>query len=68
MGEAGRIKERRNEQAKRRAEHLEAIADELAKPNPNYGLIRYWEREVRGWDKTLERLDKRLEKRKRRGR
>ena len=68
MGEAKRIKEKRDEQAKRRNEHLEKIALELAKPNPNYGRIAHWEGEIRGWDKTLERLDKRLEKRRRRGR
>jgi molybdate-binding protein len=38
------------------SEHHRKIAAELAKPQPDYGRIRYWERELRGFEATLVRL------------
>jgi hypothetical protein len=45
-------------------EHLEKIALERSKPQPNTGLITHWEKEVRAWQQEIIRLDERL-KRKR---
>ena len=45
-------------------EHLEKIALERSKPQPNTGLIMHWEKEVQAWQQEIIRLEERL-KRKR---
>jgi hypothetical protein len=45
-------------------EHLEKIALERSKVQPDEGLIQHWEKEVRAWQHEIQRLEQRL-KRKR---
>jgi len=49
-------------------EHHRKITEEEAKPVPDWGVIRHWEREIAGFQKRLNRLQARLERRRRRGR
>ena len=45
-------------------EHLEKIALERSKPNPDEGLIHHWskEKEVRTWQQEIQRLEERLKR------
>ena len=40
--------------------HERKIAEELAKPQPNLGVIAHWETEIRAAMKTINRRSKRL--------
>ena len=60
MGRNKDTRKRVRSYERRLAEHHEKVAAELRKPNPDYGLIRHWEGEMRGFEKTLARLKKRL--------
>jgi hypothetical protein len=40
--------------------HLKKIADQLAKPVPDQGLIDHWNSEVRGWLKQIQKHEARL--------
>ncbi|HKP85978.1 MAG TPA: hypothetical protein VJZ26_07780 [Blastocatellia bacterium] len=42
-------------------EHQDKIKSELAKPNPNEGLIDHWQSEIRGARKSVARYKRRLE-------
>ncbi|MDX2005927.1 MAG: hypothetical protein SFU83_11670 [Meiothermus sp.] len=42
------------------AQHERKIAEELAKPEPNSGVIAHWETEIRAAMKTISRRSKRL--------
>ena len=44
--------------------HLEKIALEQRKPNPDIGLINHWSKEARTWQQQIQRIEQRL-KRKR---
>ncbi|MEA5500586.1 hypothetical protein VB834_20410 [Limnoraphis robusta Tam1] len=45
---------------KRIAEHQEKIRLELLKENPDRGLIKHWEKEIRAFQKGIEQALKRL--------
>ncbi|MCL6642310.1 MAG: hypothetical protein K6T71_03165 [Candidatus Bipolaricaulota bacterium] len=40
--------------------HQEKIAEEKAKPSPNWRYIAYWEKEILSRERDIERLRKRL--------
>jgi len=42
------------------AEHLIKIDNELARVNPNIGLIKHWKAEINAFTGSLERAKKRL--------
>ena len=41
-------------------EHLEKIALERSKQQPDEGLITHWNKEVRAWQHEIQRLEQRL--------
>jgi hypothetical protein len=45
-------------------EHLEKIALERSKEQPDEGLIHHWEKEVRAWQHEIRRLEQRLKRRR----
>jgi hypothetical protein len=49
-------------------EHYQKIERENAKPEPNEGLVVYWQSEIEAFDIRLRRLEDRLAQRRRRGR
>lgn len=49
-------------------EHRAKIAKEQTLPQPDMGLIRHWQREIRAFTVHLQRLEDRMAKRRRRGR
>ncbi len=42
--------------------HQEKIAKEKAKPIPDSGLIKYWEREIKVYIDEIEKANKRLKR------
>ena len=40
--------------------HQEKVRRELGKPQPDWGLIVKWEREIRAWEEERRRLIRRL--------
>lgn len=40
--------------------HQEKVRRELGKPQPDWGLIGKWEREIRAWEEERRRLIRRL--------
>ncbi len=49
------------------AEHQEKIMQEQRLDNPNIGLVRHWQQEIRAFTIQLERLENRIARRRRRG-
>ena len=47
-------------------EHQAKIEREQAKPFPNEGLIRHWQKEIRTWEETIARIERRLTRHKKR--
>jgi len=43
-------------------EHQEKIRLEYEKSNPNRGLIKHWEKEIRAFEKGIQQASKRLGK------
>ncbi|BAW01293.1 hypothetical protein TTMY_0889 [Thermus thermophilus] len=44
-------------------EHWRKIREEEARPQPNWGVIAHWEREIRSWERRRERILRRLGRR-----
>jgi hypothetical protein len=44
--------------------HTRKIQNELQKPNPDWGRIRHWEREMANWLRDIEKKEKQLGRRK----
>jgi hypothetical protein len=63
-----KIRERMESLMQRIDEHRAKIAKEQEQSNPNVGLMRHWEREIRAFSVQLQRYEARLNQRKRRGR
>jgi hypothetical protein len=53
VGENKRIRKQLASTKRIQAEHKAKIEAELQKPNPDYGLIAYWSREMKGREKTI---------------
>jgi hypothetical protein len=64
MGESKHLRNRIRGLSIPLQEHLEKIALERSKPNPDEDLIQHWNKEVRAWQHEVQRLEQRL-KRKR---
>jgi uncharacterized protein YhdP len=44
--------------------HEQKITDEKRRANPDLGLIKHWEKEIRGWQARSIRLKRRLPQRR----
>jgi hypothetical protein len=64
MGESKHLRNRIRGLSIPLQEHLEKIALERSKTNPDEGLMSHWNKEVRAWQQEIQRLEQRL-KRKR---
>jgi predicted nucleic acid-binding Zn-ribbon protein len=67
MGETKNIRKRLKSLEQNIRNHEDKIAKERQRSNPDQGLIRHWEVEIRAWHREIERLERRLKIRRRRG-
>jgi hypothetical protein len=64
MGKNKRKRKQNSSESRRITEHEAKIRQELAKANPDRGLIQHWKNEISGWKKAIERRSKTMPKRR----
>lgn len=60
MGKNRDLKKRIESMEQRIQEHRAKIGAETRNPDPDYGLIRFWEREINNYSDQVERKQRRL--------
>ncbi|MGH9343564.1 MAG: hypothetical protein ACRD19_07380 [Terriglobia bacterium] len=45
-----------------RQHHQSKLDEERKRPDPDGGLIRYWEKEIANWTRQIEQIDRKLQK------